>query len=132
MTNRRALLTGLARIGALGVAASSLWPHTGIAVPAGDAAAARLRSALSNAAGARHIGNIYLQQVSTESGSKAALDALLASLALAPEQVLRLGRRALTGIIQQRMRKDFQTGDRIVVGGWIISRTEARLCALWT
>lgn len=133
MINRRALLTGLARIGTLGVAASPIWARgVNVAPPGDDAATRMLRAALSNAAGARQIGMIYLQQPGAERNRDAALGALLASTALTREQVAGMQQRTLHRTLQERMRADYASGNAVNVEGWILSRTEARLCALWT
>jgi hypothetical protein len=34
--------------------------------------------------------------------------------------------------LADRRRHDFAAGDTVIIGGWILARTEARLCALAT
>lgn len=37
---------------------------------------------------------------------------------------------SLPSRLHERIRQEFQTGDTVLLEGWVLSRTEARLCAL--
>ena len=38
----------------------------------------------------------------------------------------------INSTLNEMVKKDFQTGDTVVLNGWILSKTEARQCALFT
>jgi hypothetical protein len=82
---------------------------------------------LSEPAAARDLGVEYL----TRHPAEAERDVLLGHLAgLVPRSVLfREDRRAVAGF-NERLRRDFAEGDIVWMGGWLLSRTELRLCAL--
>ena len=111
--------------------------RAGAAVPpatsAGAAVADRLRALVPAPDSARLIGRAYLAGYPDESGD----DATLARLILAdlgggdPRAPLPVDTRRLRETIAARVREDFRHGRTARVEGWILSRTEARLCALW-
>lgn len=84
-----------------------------------------LSAAWSNPGGARSIGRDYLAQAPEEADPER-LNALLfeeeTSSSLAPDD--------LRARVQRLRTRDFEAGDTVFVRGWILSRTEARLCAL--
>jgi len=114
------MLAALAPVSVLGFA----WTH----FPAARRAA--LESLLSDIDGARAIGARYLAMV-PEEGDHAMLAAELFSGATQP-----LGTPIAFDKLRQtlaaRRERDFASGDTIIIGGWIVARTEARLCALAT
>lgn len=67
------------------------------------------------------VGRAYLAQYATE-GDADLLRRSLVSLAAEP--------RSLRRAIGERIRRDFAEGDTVRVEGWVLARTEARLCAL--
>jgi hypothetical protein len=103
------------------------------AVAEGMAARARRRpvlawaAQLSGPAAARDLGVEYL----TRHPAEAERDVLLGHLAgLVPRSVLfGDGTGAVAGF-NARLRQDFAEGDIVWMGGWLLSRTELRLCAL--
>jgi len=102
------------------------------AVPPAADAAGRLRALVPAADSARLIGRAYLAGYPDESGD----DATLARLILAdpggdPRVPLPSDTQRLRETIAARVREDFRQGRTARVEGWILSRTEARLCALW-
>ena len=129
---RRSVMVTLVRAGALaltfgrqaGIAATSRLPA--------DPVVAKLRSLLSDPVGARCIGQIYLSQSPAESDPTRLASMILSSLQLTPQDSLRLQRAALSKLFGAGVRADFAAGRTVVVDGWILSRTEARACALWT
>jgi hypothetical protein len=72
----------------------------------------------------KELGATYRKQVLGESGERALADALLEEL---PDDNLEFN-TALDSLI----RKDFDEGNTTEVNGWILSKTEARQCALLT
>ena len=95
-------------------------------------AATRLRSLIPAPTSAREIGRIYLAQYPEEDGAAALTHHILSSLSLDEEKVVALDRQALPAMLSSCVRADFEKGRTVEVAGWILSRTEARLCALWT
>jgi hypothetical protein len=72
-------------------------------------------------ASARVIGGTYLQQHPREKNVRH----LLAGIAVSPASD-----RELTIALQQRIRQDYVEERVVKLEGWILSVTEARLCAL--
>lgn len=67
------------------------------------------------------VGRAYLAQYATEADA-GLLRRRLVSLTAEP--------RRLRAAIGERIRRDFAEGDTVRIEGWVLSRTEARLCAL--
>ncbi len=81
---------------------------------------------------ARAIGRCYLRKTKSEGNAD-----LLAQLIVKGDSTLRGRLHALSsdqiiGILRKSIRKDFETDNIVNVDGWILSKTEARLCALCT
>lgn len=93
--------------------------------PGGAADGGLLSAAWSNPGGAQSIGRDYLAQAPEEADPER-LNALLfeeeTSSSLAPDD--------LRARVQRLRTRDFEAGDTVFVRGWLLSRTEARLCAL--
>ena len=70
----------------------------------------------------REIGLTYRAQVPDESGERGVAKRLLDKLSTNPG--------TLTASMDGVIKKDFANGDVVEVKGWILSRTEARQCAL--
>ena len=94
-------------------------------------AAMRFRALVPSPASAREIGRIYLAQHPEENSILALTRLIRLSMSLEEEDVAVFGRQPLSARLTSRVRADFETGLTVEVGGWILSRTEARLCALW-
>lgn len=74
---------------------------------------------------ARKVGEQYLAQAPEDADP----DRLAAALFDGdPGDVSSL--EQLRGHIDRRRARDFETGDTVIVDGWVLARTEARLCAL--
>jgi hypothetical protein len=76
----------------------------------------------------RAVGLTYRHSFPHEQTSQALERALLRSVGPAA----RLSDRLLRARVDARVQADFDTGDVVQIGGWILSRTEARQCALFT
>lgn len=89
----------------------------------------RLAAVFKNRAGARVIGGAYLAQHSEED-----IDRLVSSLMASSDAMAGAVRegddRVLKNVIRERIRNDFATRRTVNVDGWVLARTEARLCAL--
>ena len=131
-STRRSVLVALVRAGGL---AFTLGRQVAVAatssLPA-DPVVAKLRSLVSDPVGAHCIGQIYLSQASAESDPAHLASLILSSLKLTSQDSLRLQRRALSKLFGAEVRADFAAGRTVALNGWILSRTEVRVCALWT
>jgi hypothetical protein len=79
----------------------------------------------SHAEDARSIGRCYLAAHPDE-----AAGARLLAQELRRQQSLRPGAEGLRRALVDRRRRDLEDGVVVVVGGWVLARTEARACAL--
>lgn len=95
------------------------------------AALARLRNLARHPASARAVGAIYARANPAEAERPVLVGLLLRSLSLDEGRLDRESEAALRERLRARVRADFASGDIADTGGWILSRTEARLCALW-
>jgi hypothetical protein len=125
-TRRFILFAAALGAGNLPSLAASLYP-----TKSSGGATMRLRALLPASASAREIGRHYLARYPEEEG-----DVNLARLILSPMSpesgdVAALDHRELSTLVTSRVRADFENGRTVEIGGWILSRTEVRLCALW-
>ncbi len=123
MISRRRLL----HLGGL-LAAAMLFGRRPLARPAErDALAKTLAGVVRRRADARILGRAYLSGRPDEADP-----ATLARLICGPagEQVRRLDASDLRLAVSERVRRDFHEGRTVVLHGWILSVTEARLYAL--
>jgi hypothetical protein len=88
---------------------------------------AEWRHALADVEGAHVIGEAYLDAVPEEADVTLMLELLEASLGVQADSP---PRAALRARLQDRIRHDFERDETIQLDGWILARTEARLCAL--
>lgn len=70
------------------------------------------------------IGNKYRLQIPNEKKERSLVKLLLADAST--------GSDTSTLSIDQKIKKDFETGNTVTVDGWILSVTEARQCALFS
>lgn len=125
--SRRNMLKQLARGGLLFVLPAYF--VTGSASEVLQPLASRLNRFFSSKESARLIGQRYLALAPAE--ADAAL--LAARIAVTPQYYLRLASAAeptLRALILAQQQADFAEGRTVTVDGWILSLTEARLCAL--
>jgi hypothetical protein len=97
-----------------------------------DCTTRRLRSLIPAPMSSRIIGRIYLAGHQEEEGIGALTRLILSSMSLDEGYVLAADRQSLLARVTSRVRADFSQGDTVEIGGWILARTEARLCVLWT
>lgn len=83
---------------------------------------------VSGGEGVRRIGAAYLAATPEERDASALFDAILAKR---PDLARASRPRALRAAFARAVRHDFAVGDVVVLDGWRLARTEARLCALW-
>jgi hypothetical protein len=120
--SRRTVLAGLAAgIVAAAIGLRLYWPG-------GDVTreARRLADMLRHPDSAARLGRFYLEVNPRE--ADAALLVTLISPALPPASPS--ADEALRADLEERIRNDFIYGNTVAVDGWLLSLTEARLCAL--
>jgi hypothetical protein len=123
VSRRRFLLlaAGLGGAAAAGSALGRLWP-----APGRSPVIARITDGFRDLASARAVGRAYLEAVPAERS----VTALLAALERDLGELERLRRPALRDRLANLVRRDFTALEIVNVRGWILSRTEGRLCAL--
>jgi len=89
---------------------------------------AALESLLTDMSGARAIGVRYLALAPEEADRAELAASLFSGFSEPPGSPIEFTR--LRGTLAARRDRDFASGDTVVIGGWILARTEARLCAL--
>lgn len=117
---RRGFLASLA-VGIAGAALGLRLYWTERRTPAGAEQLVRL---LPHADSAARLGQRYLDDTPQEADATR-LIALIGTVPAVGESDA-----ALRARLQARIRQDFIDGDTVAVDGWLLSRTEARLCAL--
>ncbi len=79
---------------------------------------------------ARPIGHLYRKACPEEARLDVVARLIMASMALDEGRLLELDDASLRARATSRIRADFAEGHVVEIGAWILSRTEARLCAL--
>jgi hypothetical protein len=92
--------------------------------------AAQLRSLVADPLRARILGCSYRAQFPGEAQPAVLSGLIRSSLELSNISVAAVHRDALLSALDARVRAEFATGDVVRVDGWVLARTEARLCAL--
>ena len=120
-TRRRAIATGTTCV-ALAVA--------GLPAPAEPGEAAALVRALGSRGSARAVGAAYLAAFAEEAEAATLVRALISDPATRHALAAGSGPDALQGAIAAAVRADFLARRVVKLDGWILSRTECRLCGL--
>jgi hypothetical protein len=129
MDRRSVLLGALAAALALALAPLRPWRVLVETLPR-ETLASRLTGLLSDLESAHVVGRAYVRDMSAESTSRRLVDAIAAGVP-GGRNVLRAASNAdLRKLILARIRQDFVDGDIVTLDGWIVSKTEGRLCAL--
>jgi hypothetical protein len=99
-----------------------------------EALADRLLGAYPSRSSLQAIGEAHLQEAGWSTVSRPALEgvlrAVLADLDLSPSSARRAASADIRARIRNRTASDFADGRTARVKGWLLGRTEARLCAL--
>lgn len=114
----------------MAVAAFGLLPLLGRAPPV-PSAMTRLRALVPQPRSAHRLGRAYLAHYPGEEGPGRLTRLILATLGLDEGAVAVRGEPELRAALATRIRDDFATAQTVMVDGWILSRTEMRLYALW-
>lgn len=99
------------------------------AAPATDAVA-RLKALAGPPRSARALGLAYLARCPEEANPPLLAALVLQSLGLTVADLAAVDDRRLRPLLAARIRDDFAAARTATAGGWILSRTEARLMAL--
>lgn len=122
----RRLILRLAASTAIVAATPAAWAGPARAgASCGADLASRLASLIPHADSAARIGGRYLASAPAEADA-----GLLVSSILGGEEHEAVGDAVLRRVISDSRQRDFVDGNTVSVDGWILSRTEARLCAL--
>lgn len=109
---RRQLLGQALAVLCAGIGLGAWWP------PGGGTG---LGALFADAASARRVGALYLRDHPDEAGARRLGELLFGGGAPPP---------ALGSWLRERRSHDFAAADVVFVAGWLLSRSEARLCAL--
>jgi hypothetical protein len=126
---RRQFLAGSAGLGVALLARSSLpfwWPGSR------PVDSARLAGLLRHEASARIVGQAYLHVAPAEASEGVLTSHLLRAVATGRSAVRRATDRELRQVVARATKQDFLDGRTTQLDGWVVSITEARLCALST
>lgn len=119
---------------ALGLAATTLTARFGSTrqVMDHDTAtdAERLVRSFSSPESAAELGRAYLATASRESSPALLVDRIAAGLPNGYKVLRMADDGQLKSLLARRLKEDFMAGNTVTVDGWVISQTEARLCAL--
>lgn len=80
---------------------------------------------------ARAIGSRYLQECPGEGTAESLLARIFHGDPTLRSEVGRLPTPELKARIDRLVSEDFAQGNVVELSGWVLSRTEARICALW-
>jgi hypothetical protein len=77
------------------------------------------------------VGKAYMEQVPSENSPEKLIDQLLIN-SKGDSIPKTTDSKTLQKMMSQKVKSDFDNGDTVVVRGWVLSRTEARQCALYS
>ena len=97
---------------------------------AGDRLSAKLANFFHHKESARAIGLEYLRIVPTEANARELTQLICSSWEQHDDQIARADTRKIKRKLLCQQREDFEKGRIVNLQGWILSETEARLCAL--
>ena len=91
----------------------------------------QLLSHICDAKTVREIGASYRQKFNNENHEKQLINILLTDSTnkVAP---VTSEEAVINSLLEQKIQKDFETGNTVIIKGWILSVTEARQCALFS
>ena len=128
---RRGFLVTAVGLAATTLAARFALPHERERIDDDTATdAGRLVRAFSSPESAAELGRAYLATASRERSPALLVDRIAASLPAGYKVLRTADDGQLKSLLARRLKEDFAAGNTVTVDGWVISRTEARLCAL--
>ena len=90
----------------------------------------RLAGLLQHRQGAQLIGQEYLRRAPAEGSVRVLVGLIASSLPHGTRRLSALSDEELRAHVLRSVHKDFEDGRVVNLGGWIVSLTEARLCAV--
>jgi hypothetical protein len=93
---------------------------------------AKLTALFVHQESAQAIGRAYLQRFPQEANIRTLEDQIAQGIAGGRTLLVATGKPEISKLLSNRIRQDFATDQVVKVQGWILSITEARLCALTT
>jgi hypothetical protein len=127
--SRRLTLVSIAwAVGMPAALAAHNRPDTGDAT---ESSAARLRALIADRRRARLFGREYRSQCPAESQPAILTKLLCSGLGLDDAAPALWSRDRLLAALNSRVRAEFGRGDAVLIQGWVMARSEARLCALF-
>jgi hypothetical protein len=121
-------------LGALGAVAVAgflrLEPWRTLVTYRGPAEAERLAGLFAHTDSARRVGEAYLRTFPDEASIPRLLDRIERRLPGGSRTVREASERTLRALVTDGIREDFRHERSVLVHGWILAETEARLCAL--
>ena len=77
------------------------------------------------------VGKAYMEQVPSENSPESLIDQLMINSKgdTIPKTT---DSKTLQKMMSQKVKSDFDNGETVIVRGWVLSRTEARQCALYS
>jgi hypothetical protein len=132
VSSRRGLTRGafVGAVLAVGAALAPLRPWRVLVETEPRTVAARLRRLPLDPVGARAIGAEYVRTRPGEATAAALVDAIAQSVPGGRSALAATSDGALRALLEARCRSDFAEGNTVLLRRWILSETEARLCAL--
>ena len=89
---------------------------------------ANLDALLRHRAGAQRIGRRYLAMLPADADRSRLLT--MSPMLGHALRAVREGPEAAAALLQQGIREDFGRADTVIIDGWVLAATEARLCAV--
>jgi hypothetical protein len=131
LARRTFLVGGGATLGSL--IAANVFGQPGFATQSGDHhLLEQLSRELGQAAGIAELGSEYLRQFPAEGKRDHLIQTVLQSLSPSAERIeLRSDETPkLTQLLLKKVAHDFEVSNTVVLSGWVLSRTEARVIAI--
>lgn len=126
---RRRFLQALLGVGSAAVVAK-LAPWRALVETVNPPLSTKLVGLLEHRRSARVVGDEYLREGSGEGGARALAYAIASGLEGGHDEARTASGSDLRELVELRIQRDFAEDRTVKLHGWIVSRTEARLCAL--
>lgn len=97
-----------------------------------SALASRMVSIFNNELSAKVVGAEYLRLSQSDADLEHMLDSICRTCGHDTQALMDKDDQQLRDVLVARQRQDFSEGQTVRVQGWVLSKTEARLCALTT
>lgn len=129
-TSRRGFLALLMRLSPAGALQFFLWRGAMANGEPAERLCERLSQLYDCRKSARVIGEEYLRIATDEAHKMVLLNFICRGSVSDQERLLLADSSTMRNMLKKWVRKDFELGRTVLVRGWMLSRTEVRLCAL--